>query len=147
MHDDEPMMLLKRDVLGRTFTPKARREALLDEFERSGLKGKRFARLAGIKYPTFAVWIQKRRRARGDYAAMAIASNASPSTPTPARTPRALRLVEALAAPSCAVAPADAHAAAAALEVLLPGGARLLVNHSAQVALAAQLLNSLRASC
>ena len=58
-------VVLKQDVLGRVKTPKARREQLLDEFERSGLPGLKFAELAGIKYQTFATWAQKRRRQRG----------------------------------------------------------------------------------
>lgn len=53
--------VLKADVLGRIKTPKESREKILDEFESSGLSGKRFARLAGIRYPTFATWAQKRR--------------------------------------------------------------------------------------
>ena len=36
-------VVLKQDVLGRVKTPKARREQLLDEFERSGLPGQKFA--------------------------------------------------------------------------------------------------------
>ena len=32
------------------------------------MSGKAFASQIGIKYPTFASWIQKRRRERGDYA-------------------------------------------------------------------------------
>jgi len=55
-------VVLKQDVLRRVKTPKARREQLLDEFERSGLPGLKFAKLAGIKYQTFATWMQKRRR-------------------------------------------------------------------------------------
>ena len=39
-----------------------RREALLDEFERSGLSGVQFAQRAGVKYPTFAAWVPNRRR-------------------------------------------------------------------------------------
>ena len=62
-------VVLKQDVLGRVKTPKTRREQLLDEFERSGLPGLKFAELAGVKYQTFATWAQKRRRQRGDYAA------------------------------------------------------------------------------
>ena len=62
--------ILKTDVLGRVRTPRERREHLLDEFERSGLSGKKFAALAGIKYPTFATWAQKRRRQRGTYPAV-----------------------------------------------------------------------------
>ena len=42
--------ILKTDVLGRVRTPRERREHLLDEFERSGLSGQKFAVLAGIKY-------------------------------------------------------------------------------------------------
>lgn len=56
--------VLKTDELGRVRVPKERQEALLDEFERSGLSGVKFAALAGIKYPTFALWAQKRRKDR-----------------------------------------------------------------------------------
>ena len=59
--------ILKIDVLGRVKTPGERREQLLDEFEKSGLTGQKFAALVGIKYQTFATWAQKRRRARGTY--------------------------------------------------------------------------------
>jgi hypothetical protein len=45
MPTDESTIPLKRNVLGRVFVPKAQREALLDEFERSGLKGKPSAKL------------------------------------------------------------------------------------------------------
>ena len=67
-------MILKTDVLGRVKTPLARREQLLDEFERSGLSGQKFAELVGVKYPTFATWAQKaaaatRRLIRGQASA------------------------------------------------------------------------------
>jgi len=55
-------VVLKTDVLGRVRTPLQRRHSLLEEFERSGLSGAKFAALAGIKYSTFANWLQKRRR-------------------------------------------------------------------------------------
>ncbi|HUA66578.1 MAG TPA: hypothetical protein VME24_12070 [Alphaproteobacteria bacterium] len=57
--------ILKTDALGRVQTPKDRREELLDEFERSGLSGKKFAALVGVKYPTLATWASKRWRERG----------------------------------------------------------------------------------
>ncbi len=60
-------MVLKTDVLGRVKTPAQRREQLLDEFERSGLSGSKYAELVGIKYQTFATWLQRRKRARGAY--------------------------------------------------------------------------------
>ncbi len=53
---DEPVVL-KTDVLGRIQTPVARREELVDEFERSGLSGKKFTALVGVKYSTFANWV------------------------------------------------------------------------------------------
>jgi hypothetical protein len=60
-------MILKRDVLGRVTVTPARREELLDEFERSGLKRQPFSKLVGLNYQTFASWVQKRRRQRGGY--------------------------------------------------------------------------------
>ena len=56
--------ILQQDARGRVLVSVARREALLDEFERSGSSAMRFARLAGLKYSTFANWIQARRRKR-----------------------------------------------------------------------------------
>jgi len=47
--------------------PKDRREAILDAFERIGMSGQAFAARIGVKYPTFATWVQRRRRSRGDY--------------------------------------------------------------------------------
>ncbi len=66
MHECQPA-ILKRDATGRVHYSREQREALLDEFERSGLKGAAFVRTVGISYPTFANWIQQRRHARGDY--------------------------------------------------------------------------------
>ena len=45
--------------------PKARREMLLDEWERSGGSAAQFADYVGIKYSTLASWIQKRRKQAG----------------------------------------------------------------------------------
>lgn len=60
--------VLKTDVLGRVKTSKVQRERLLNEFERSGLSGTKFAAVAGVNYQTFASWLQKRRRSTGAYA-------------------------------------------------------------------------------
>ncbi len=57
--------VLKTDAKGRVQTPSERREKLLDEFERSGLSGAKFAALVGIKYQTFAAWAAQRRKQRG----------------------------------------------------------------------------------
>lgn len=66
---DEEELILKTDALGRVRMPAAKRELILDRFERSGMTGLAFAAYIGVKYTTFAGWVQKRRRARGDYAA------------------------------------------------------------------------------
>lgn len=54
--------ILKQDRLGRVRTPRARQEAILAEFDRSGMSGQQFAQYLGIKYQTFATWVQKRRK-------------------------------------------------------------------------------------
>ena len=59
---DDGSKILKTDALGRVRTPAARHEQLLDEFERSGVSGAKFAGLTGLKYQTFASWVQRRRR-------------------------------------------------------------------------------------
>jgi hypothetical protein len=53
-------VVLQTDETGRARTPAARREYLLDGYEHSGLSGAKFAALAGIKYSTFAAWVQRR---------------------------------------------------------------------------------------
>jgi transposase len=54
--------IVKVDRIGRIKTPRERREALLAEFDRSGMSGQQFAKWAGIKHCTFITWVQKRRR-------------------------------------------------------------------------------------
>jgi hypothetical protein len=123
--------ILKRDATGRVHYSREQRKALLDEFERSGLKGAAFVRTVGIRYPTFANWIQQRRHARGDY----YRNGARAATPGPGRP----RWIEATMA----------GAAAPPLCVDLPCGSRLLVGDARQAELAAHLLQSLasRVSC
>ena len=127
-----PDELLKTDVLGRVRVKKARRDALLDEFERGGTSAQAFAKMVGIKYQTFASWVQKRRRARKQYPA----AKALPSAPTAAG---ALRLVEAIAEPAVTKG-------TEALIVHLPGGARVEVRDARQAGIAAELLKALAAA-
>ena len=54
--------IFKTDTAGRVRVSRARREALLDEFERSGASGAQFAAYVGVKYSTFAYWVSQRRR-------------------------------------------------------------------------------------
>ena len=55
-----PDEVLQRDALGR-----ARREALVEEFEKSGVSAKKFAALVGVNCQTFASRVQARRKALG----------------------------------------------------------------------------------
>lgn len=54
----------EKGARGRVRIPEDRRKSLLDEFERSGMSGAAFARRHGIKYATFASWVNHRRKAR-----------------------------------------------------------------------------------
>jgi len=122
-------LILKSDTIGRVFTPPARREQLLDEFERSGLSGAKFAALVGIKYPTFAAWAQARRQQRrGD-----------PHAKAPKDPAASVRWLEAV----LDQAHGQTAGAAVALRVRLLGGAQLEISQAAQVPLAAALLAAL----
>ena len=57
--------ILKVDRLGRVQTPPERRDALLDEFEKSGMSAKAFAERYGINYQTFCWWRHQRNKATG----------------------------------------------------------------------------------
>ena len=50
---NEEEKIFQADERGRVRVSTKRREALLDDIERSVISGAKFARLAGIKYPTF----------------------------------------------------------------------------------------------
>ncbi len=115
--------LLKSDALGRVRTPPERREQLLDEFERSGISGVKFAELTGLKYQTLATWLQQRKRRR--YAT------------TRRKNPAKVRWLEAVVGKT-----AD-HQAGSSLPMQLPGGARLELTCAAQIPLAAALLRAL----
>jgi transposase-like protein len=104
-----------------------RRQSLLAEYEQSGLSAKKFSQLAGIKYQTFASWLQKRRRL-----------GSSPAPPTDS-----IRWLEAVVEK----AKTSGLTGTAALIVALPGGARLEIGDAQQAALAALLLRSLAKPC
>jgi transposase-like protein len=119
--------VLKQDRRGRVRVPQERREALLEEFARSGLSAAAFAQMAGIKYPTFANWRQQRRKAQGR------------SVGAPAEAVArggAIRLLEAVVDNHTA----QAIGSGAGLLIELPGGGRLTVSSPAHLAMAAELL-------
>jgi len=86
------LKILKRDAVGRVSYSAGQREAILDEFERSGLKWEAFARMTGRQYQTFASWIQRRRHERGDY------QMAAPALKESRRPVPVVRLMEAVMA-------------------------------------------------
>jgi hypothetical protein len=115
--------ILKVDILKRVRVPKARREAILDEFERSGLSGAAFAKLHDLKYSTFASWSLKRRK-------------------NPSHVSSTLSLAEIIveAEPRPSWPLQSEHC------LHLPGGAWIELNGQAdQAQLVAQLLNALQA--
>lgn len=63
MESDGTVELLRMDAKGRVRVSRERRAALLAEYDRGGMSAAAFAEWAGVKYPTFAWWLQERRRA------------------------------------------------------------------------------------
>lgn len=117
-------VVLKTDGLGRVKTPADRREKLLDEYEKSGLSGTKFAALAGIKYQTFAAWRIRRNRKR--------AAGTLKSADQPAEQVRWLEAVVS-----------EAQQTAACLKVHLPGGAWVEVTQAQQAPLVAALVHAI----
>ena len=126
------LKILKRDAVGRVSYSPERREGILDEFERSGLKGAAFARTIGLRYSTFAAWIQRRRHERGDYGRIG-----SPAESGPGKTVQLMEVL--LAKPEAAEVAEDAPA----LRVELRCGTCLLVGDERQAMLAARILQAL----
>jgi len=117
-------VLLKTDRLGRVSVPPETRELLLDRFESSGLSGQAFAAQIGVKYSTFASWVQKRRRARGEYANEGREAVKAP-----------LSLVEAIVEESEEARP---------LELQTASGIKLCLKGRVDIPVAVELLKALR---
>jgi hypothetical protein len=130
---NDELVVLKQDKQGRVRTPLARREQLLDEFEQSGLSGPKFAALTGLKYQTFATWVQKRKRRRG----------ADGTTKVPTVT-KQVNWLEAVMdqAQGAVVKPSGS-----VLMLHLPGGTRMEVGDLKQVELAVALLRAWQQPC
>lgn len=121
------LAVLKRDGRGRVRSTKEQRFEVVAQFDRSGLSGPAFCKVAGINYQTFVGWRKASRRDRCS-GAVSGASVAAPSA--------GIRFLEAsLPTVQCA-----AHAV---IEVCLTSGARVLVTDATQVPLVAQLIKAL----
>jgi hypothetical protein len=114
--------LLRVDAKGRVRVSRERREALLAEYDRGGMSAKGFAEWAGIKYATFAWWLQERRRERERSGGIEAAT---------------VQWVEA------EVAREDCSGAVQSLKIELECGARMEVADRHGAALAAEVLRQL----
>ena len=115
---------LRSDTKGRVRTPRERREQLLDEFEQTGASAAMFAKIAGLRYSTFAEWVNRRRKGR----TRSRQENSANQT--------LVQFVEAAVEPR-------AQLAAGALRIELPGGAHTELRSRDEVVLAAELLQAL----
>ena len=138
--------VLKRDARGRVRTTSEQREAILGEFERSGLSGPQFALVAGINYQTFATWRQQQRkngkRPRSQLQAK-LPSNASAAL-LPRTDDNTFHFAEVMVQ----AATADLRSTGATmLRVQLRDGIDLEIRDAGAVALAVQLIKGLTSSC
>ena len=132
-------LILKTDTRGRVRTPAAQREGLLDAVERSGLSGMKFAALHGVKYPSFAGWVQRRkRRQQGEGLGLAEVSR---TTSREEDSGGALRWWEAEVGEEAGENGRNGGLRGGLL-LHLPGGVRMEITSGAQVGWAGQLLQS-----
>ena len=115
-------VLVTTDAKGRLRASREQRKAVLAKFEQSRMSAPKFAAVAGIKYSTFAGWVQRYRRAR------------------PKTVLRRLRLLEAVVDPRHVPEPASENV----LRVHLPGQVRIEVSSLAQVPVAVELIGALQ---
>lgn len=122
--------LIKTDVLGRMHRTREQRERILDEYEHSGLSGPKFAALCGVKYHTFANWLQHRKRPRKKHRGRQPGRKAAPP----------VQWLEASVQP-------DARCFGPGLLLHLPGGVRAELGTEQQIHLAAALVRALEKPC
>ena len=116
--------IMKTDRRGRLrYTPE-QKMTMIEAYLASGLSAPRFATLHGVKYQTLVSWIKKGK-------------NEGPATPPRSLQSALLSLVPA------EIDHFKPTGAAISMEVLLPGGARLLISSSGQIDLAVSLIREL----
>jgi transposase-like protein len=115
--------ILKVDEVGRVRTPPEKREAMLAEYERSGMTGAQFARFVGVRYSTLMYWLQKHRKQAGQSEEGASSRNDHPGW-LEARVEGEVARSEKLV-------------------VEMGGGIRMLVSNRAQAALAGEVLRTM----
>lgn len=116
--DDSPTSIIKSDRTGRLRYTQEFKDEVLAGFEASGMSGPAFAAHCGVKYPTFAAWVAKRKREEGR------------------ARPRAGKQEFVLAE-------FEGEFSSGGLEVELPGGARARLVSAEHAGLLAALIKSL----
>ena len=116
MNDESVGSIIKSDRIGRSHYSAGFKRDVLAAFDECNLSGQAFAEQCGIKYPTFASWLAKRRRE---------------NEPT-ANSPQSFVVAEFAKAGT-----------GGGLEVHLPGGAIAQMNHPNQAPLLAALVKNL----
>ena len=106
---------IKTDLSGRLRLSEGHKTELLDAYDNSGLSGVQFARLHGLKYPTFISWVRKRK-------------DLKQLKPKPTQFMEVDFTADTNPQPLC---------------VALPNGARIEVHTTSQIALAAELFKRL----
>jgi len=129
---EEPGQILSQDARGRVLVSRERRESLLEEYDRSGMSGVKFAQYVGIKYSTLAYWLQSRRRHRQRKKVLLKAG--ADTEPGKSNGAWIEAVVENGSAP---------RVSAGALRIYFAGGAYCQISSAGEAALAAELLGRL----
>jgi len=134
--------VLKQDTRGRVRMPRERISALLDEFEKSGLSAAGFARMVGVKYPTFLNWVQRRRKEVAERVEAAEAEKVSAEAAgvgaSSAPMVKGVRLLEAVM--DHAVECGESAVKTGGLWIELPGDCRMRVDTPGQLPMAGELV-------
>ena len=124
-HDDLPAtIIIKSDRTGRARYTQHYKDEVLAGYEASSMSGPAFAEHCGLKYPTFAGWVSKRRREEDQSSTPA----GDPGDPTKGQ----FVLAEFGTGP-----------ASSELRIELPGGASARLSDADQAGLLAALIKAL----
>jgi hypothetical protein len=131
--EEQAGQILSQDARGHVLVTPERRQSLLEEYDRSGMSGVRFAKYVGIKYTTLAYWL-KRRRSLGEREKLR-----AQAAKEPARSNG--RWIEAVVEENASAA----RVPAGALRIYFAAGAYCQISSTAEAALAAEVLGRLGA--
>ena len=116
--DDPTSIIIKSDRTGRSRYTQEYKDEVVNAYEASGMSGPAFAEHCGLKYPTFASWVAKRR--------------STENTP-PGGGPGRFLLAE--------IGPGNTDASV--LHITFPGGAAAKLEDAGQASLLAELIRAL----